>query len=318
MNVLVAGATGYIGQAVVDTLVRDGHNAVAAVRTTTRPSWLGSADQVTVNFTDSASIRAAFGRTPIDAVISCMASRGGQPQDAWAVDYQANLALLQAATDFAVQNFVLLSAICVQKPRLEFQRAKLAFESKLRAAPLRHSIVRPTAFFKSLAGQIKRVRQGRPFLLLGDGQRTACKPISARDLARFLVDCLTLPSRQNLTLPIGGPGPAITPLEQGELLFSLLNKAPRYRRIPQWFFGGIVGGLSMASRVVPALGAKAELARIGRYYATESMLVWNSDEARYDANATPEFGADTLEAFYREAIQRAEPGAELGEHSVFS
>jgi hypothetical protein len=52
---------------------------------------------------------------------------------------------------------VLLSAICVQKPTLEFQRAKLAFEAKLQeAGDITYSIVRPTAFFKSLAGQVGR------------------------------------------------------------------------------------------------------------------------------------------------------------------
>ena len=43
----------------------------------------------------------------------------------------------------------------LQRPLLEFQRAKLAFEEKLQAAgDITYSIVRPTAFFKSLAGQV--------------------------------------------------------------------------------------------------------------------------------------------------------------------
>lgn len=50
---------------------------------------------------------------------------------------------------------MLLSAICVQKPLLEFQRAKLKFEKELvEAGDINYSIVRPTAFFKSLAGQV--------------------------------------------------------------------------------------------------------------------------------------------------------------------
>ena len=72
----------------------------------------------------------------------------------------------------------------MQKPLLEFQRAKLAFEDKLKASGLTWSIVRPTAFFKSLSGQIARVRAGKPFLLFGDGTLTACKPISDDDLGR--------------------------------------------------------------------------------------------------------------------------------------
>lgn len=74
--------------------------------------------------------------------------------------------------------FVRLSAICVQKPRLAFQHAKLAFEVELQASGLDWTIVRPTAYFKSLSGQVERVRQGKPFLMFGDGTLTACKPIS--------------------------------------------------------------------------------------------------------------------------------------------
>ena len=77
-------------------------------------------------------------------------------KDSWAVDYQATLNVLEAAQAAGAAHFVLLSAICVQKPLLEFQHAKLALEGKLREARgITHSIVRPTAFFKSVAGQAR-------------------------------------------------------------------------------------------------------------------------------------------------------------------
>jgi len=82
------------------------------------------------------------------------------------VDYQAHLFALEAAKAVGVQQFVLLSAICVQKPLLAFQKAKLAFESALIESGVTYSIVRPTAFFKSLAGQLARVQKGKPFLHL--------------------------------------------------------------------------------------------------------------------------------------------------------
>jgi divinyl chlorophyllide a 8-vinyl-reductase len=63
--------------------------------------------------------------------------------------------------------FVLLSAICAQKPLLAFQHAKLAFEAALIDSGLTYSIVRPTAFSKSLSGQVERVKRGRPFLVFG-------------------------------------------------------------------------------------------------------------------------------------------------------
>jgi hypothetical protein len=45
--------------------------------------------------------------------------------------FQTNLAGLDAARRSGVVHFVLLSAICVQKPLLASQQAKLAFEAAL-------------------------------------------------------------------------------------------------------------------------------------------------------------------------------------------
>ena len=251
-----------------------------------------------------------------DAWVSCLASRNGVPADAWAVDHRAHVQALAALREAGATQVVLLSAICVQKPRLAFQQAKLAFERELMGSGPDWSIVRPTAFFKSLSGQVERVRRGRPFLLFGDGRLTACKPISDADLADYLAGCLDEPARQRRVLPIGGPGPVITPREQGELLFGLLGQTPRFRSVPPALLQGIAGVLGAGGRLWPALAAKAELARIGHYYATESMLVWDAAARRYDADATPSHGQDTLAAHYARLL-RGEAGADLGAHAVF-
>jgi divinyl chlorophyllide a 8-vinyl-reductase len=72
----------------------------------------------------------------------------------------------------------------------------------------------------------------------------------------------------------------------------------------------------VAGRVAPPLAAKAELARIGRYYATESMLVLNPATGRYDAAATPSTGTETLFDFYA-AILAGAPAPPRGDHTVF-
>lgn len=58
------------------------------------------------------------------------------------------------------------------------------------AGDITYSIVRPTAFFKSLAGQVKLVQEGKPYVMFGDGNLASCKPISEKDLARFMADCI--------------------------------------------------------------------------------------------------------------------------------
>jgi divinyl chlorophyllide a 8-vinyl-reductase len=304
-HIVLLGATGTIGRATQAALQARGHRVTAFSR--------GSG----VDFADPASLRRAFAAAgAVDAVVSCMASRTGAPTDAWAVDHDAQVNALNGAVEAGVGHFILLSAICVQKPQLEFQRAKLAFETALQAAPLRWSIVRPTAFFKSLSGQIARVQAGKPFLIFGDGTLTACKPISDADLGAYLADCLTEPARWNRILPIGGPGPALTARAQGEMLFDLLGKPARFRSVPVGMMDAIIGVLSLAGRFSAKARAKAEFARIGRYYATESMLVWDESAGRYDADATPEYGKDTLRAHYQRVLSGVDH-VDLGDHAMF-
>ena len=78
----------------------------------------------------------------------------------------------------------------------------------------------------------------------------------------------------------------------------------------------IINVLSFLGRFIPALADKAELARIGRYYATESMLVWDAHAGVYDADATPSTGTQTLFDFYADLVQGAEV-PERGDHAVF-
>lgn len=295
----MVGATGTIGKATLLELLLRGHDVFCFGRAQGK-------------VTDAQSIeRDGFRGEKFDAVVSCMASRTGVAADAWAIDHRANLLVLEAAKKHGVKHFVLLSAIYVQKPKLAFQHAKLAFEEALVASGLTYSIVRPTAYFKSLSGQVARVQKGKSFMVFGDGQLTSCKPISDFDLARFIANCLDETKLQNAILPIGGPGPAMTPKEQGEALFQILGRPAKFRKVPVALLDGIIFVLSKLG-----FKDKAELARIGRYYATESMLVWNADAQRYDADATPSFGSDTLQKFHAQLIA-GEASVDLGEHAVF-
>jgi divinyl chlorophyllide a 8-vinyl-reductase len=326
-RVLVLGATGTIGRATVRALVRRGHDVIcflrprAGVAGTLAPEdskrLMAGAEVRFGDVRDPVSLsHEGFRGEPFDALVSCMASRTGAPRDAWAVDHQAHVVALEAARRTGVSQMVLLSAICVQKPVLAFQHAKLAFEKVLAESGVTYSIVRPTAFFKSLSGQIGRVKRGKPFLVFGDGTLTSCKPISDDDLAAYLADCLDDETRWNRVLPIGGPGGAITPRQQGEHLFALLGQPPLFKQVPVRMLDTIVSVLGAVGRIVPPLAAKAELARIGRYYATESMLVLDPVTGRYSASATPSTGTETLFDHYARLMNGA-AAPERGDHAVF-
>ena len=113
-------------------------------------------------------------------LFSCIDFRNssGLNKESWAVDYGGGLNMLQALEILSKQNgqkntgtkprksqFVLLSAFCCGKPVLQFQFAKLKLEESIRKTSetfedITHSIVRPTAYFKSLDGQIESAKKG--------------------------------------------------------------------------------------------------------------------------------------------------------------
>lgn len=345
----VFGATGYIGKYVARELIARGYDVVVFARSQSGIGGKASQEDTVKAFqdadvrfgdvTDVQSLSTTVFSTPVDVVISCLASRTGGKKDSWLVDYQATSNVLQAARTAGAQHFVLLSAICVQKPQLEFQKAKLKFEEELMSADdITYSIVRPTAFFKSLAGQVELVKDGKPFVMFGDGELASCKPISEADLASFMADCIEEQSKVNQILPIGGmeecksgvwfyksytntppkgPGKALSAKEQGEMLFRLANKPENFFPVPIALMDGICGFLDWLARVFPGLEDTAEFGKIGRYYAVESMLVWDPARGQYDADATPSYGKDTLEGFYKRVLKEGLEGQELGDQAVF-
>lgn len=327
-RVFVVGATGYIGKYVVRELVARGYDVVSFAReksgvgasTTagqTREELKGSEVRLGgVSDPDSLAKNGIRGEH-FDIVVSCLTSRTGGVKDAWNIDYRATKNALDAGRAAGATQFLLLSAICVQKPLLEFQKAKLRFEKELKESGLIYSIVRPTAFFKSVAGQVEAVKNGKPFVMFGNGELTSCKPISETDLARFMADCLEDPAKQNRILPVGGPGKAVSVRKQGEMLFKLLGKEPKFRRVPIQIFDFIIPVLSVLAKVFPKLEDKAEFARIGKYYCSESMLVLNPETGKYDEDATPSFGKDTLRDFYKRVLKEGLEGQELGDHAMF-
>jgi divinyl chlorophyllide a 8-vinyl-reductase len=328
VRVAVFGATGYIGRFVVKELVERGYQVMAFAR---ESSGIGGrqgqaavvddfpgADVRFGDVTNPVSLATDAFNEPTDVVISCLASRTGGKKDSWAIDYAANLNAYNEGKRAGVAHLVMLSAICVQKPILEFQKAKLSFENLLRKdTEITHTIVRPTAFFKSIAGQFESCKKGAPYVMFGNGELTRCKPISEKDLACFLVNCVNETDKVNQVLPIGGPGPALSARTQGEILFKTLGRSPRMLSLPMAMMNAPTAILEKVAMLVPALEDTAEFARIGCYYASESMLVWDEKRKCYDPDATPSFGDDTLEQFFERVNKEGMAGQELGDAAIF-
>ncbi|CAD6248444.1 unnamed protein product [Miscanthus lutarioriparius] len=101
--------------------------------------------------------------------------------------------------------------------------------------------------------------------MFGDGKLCTCKTISEEDLAAFIADCIYYEDKANKVLPIGGP------LENGEMLFRLLGREPKFIKVPIQIMDAVIWVLEGLAKLFPGLEDAAEFGKIGRYHASESM-----------------------------------------------
>ncbi|KAF6146777.1 hypothetical protein GIB67_007491 [Kingdonia uniflora] len=77
------------------------------------------------------------------------------------------------------------NVIAVAREKREIRGKNKKTLEQLKGANNCNLIVRPTAFFKSLAGQVDLVKDDKPYVMFGDRKLCAFKPISEQDLTVF-------------------------------------------------------------------------------------------------------------------------------------
>ena len=272
-TVLVVGATGYIGNAVVAESVRRGYDVIAVTRSLKTDCQFEGAEVVVADVTDPASIAKAFSRK-IDIVISCLACRSGLAQDFDAIDYKATLNFLNAALENGTQQFILLSAICVRKPDLPLQLAKLKMEDALMRSGINYTIVRPTAYFWVFDGQTKNIRNGKPGFLIGTGNQACHNPIAKEDLAEFIVGCIGSSEHINRIHIIGGPEVPeniVTSRDALMMIFESMGKEPKLVSIPGWLPLVVICITRLLGPLSRKIGVFSEFLKIVNYYLNNDM-----------------------------------------------
>ena len=272
-KVLIVGATGYIGNAVVTESVRQGYDVIAVTRSLKNDCQFDGAEVVLADVTDPVSIAEAFNRK-IDVVISCLACRSGLARDFDEIDYKATLNVLNAAKENGTGKFILLSAICVRKPDLPLQLAKLKMEDALIRSGIDYTIVRPTAYFWVFDVQTRMIANGKPGYLIGTGDQACHNPIAKEDLAEFMVGCIGSSEHKNRMFIIGGPevpDNIVTYRDSLMMIFESMGKEPKLVSIPGWLLTAVIritGFIGLFSRKI---GAFSEFLKIVYYYLENDM-----------------------------------------------
>ncbi len=272
-TVLVVGATGYIGNAVVAESVRRGYDVIAVTRSLETDCQFHGAEVVLADVTDPASIAGAFNRR-IDIVISCLATRSGLAKDFDDIDYKATVNVLNAAIENGTEQFILLSAICVRKPDLPLQLAKLKMEDALIRSGINYSIVRPTAYFWVFDVQAKMIEKGKPGFLIGSGDQARHNPIAKEDLAEFMVGCIGNSEHINRLYIIGGPEVPeniITYKDSLMMIFESLGKEPKLVSVPGWMYLALIRITRFIGLFSRKIGVFSEFLHITYYYLHDDM-----------------------------------------------
>lgn len=288
-TVLIVGATGYIGQAVVAESVRQGYKVIAVARSKKSDCRFDGAELVLADVGDAASMAKVFDRK-IDVVISCLACRSGLPKDFDDIDYKATLNVLNAALAAGTQKFILLSAICVRKPELPLQLAKLKMEDELMRSGIDYTIVRPTAYFWVFDSQTRRIAAGQPGFVVGTGNQARHNPIAREDLAEFMVSSIGDDERRNRVFVIGGPEVPeniLSHRESLEMIFKVVGRQPRIYSVPDWAYMALVritGFIGLFTRRVAVFSA---FLNVVHYYLVNDMRA-------------PGYGSTTLRQYLTE------------------
>ncbi|WP_111307325.1 SDR family oxidoreductase [Confluentibacter sediminis] len=230
INILLAGATGYLGSYILKALVERQNQVVAIVR---NPKKLQNQNE---NYLEIKQAEVTNPKTlrdickGIDTVISTVGiTRQKDGLTYMDVDYQANMNLLEEAKKSGVKHFVYVSAINGDKYRnLKIFEAKEKFVDALKASGLNYTIVRPNGFFSDMKDFLQMAKSGRVYLFGSGNQKF--NPIHGEDLARAIIDSL---DDNNKELTIGGPD-VLSLNDISKLALKALNKPEKIVHLPDW------------------------------------------------------------------------------------
>jgi NADH dehydrogenase len=209
MKVLVTGASGFIGQALLPRLVAAGHDVRALARRPESVAVQARVEAVAGDLLDADSLdRAVRG---MDVVVHLACATGiADARLVRRVNVDGTRALLDAAQRHGVRRFVFVSTISATRPRMgPYGRTKREGEAMVAHAGLEWVTVRPSlvygtspvGLFATLAGYLRSL----PVVpVIGNG-RIELDPIHIDDVCEVLAQCVSRADVLGKTYDLLGP-----------------------------------------------------------------------------------------------------------------
>ncbi|WP_298501702.1 SDR family oxidoreductase [uncultured Maribacter sp.] len=228
-KVLVAGATGYLGQYVVKELKKRGFWVRVLIRNKAQKDKFKAVDDFYLGqLTSPNSIKGIT--KDIDWVFSSVGiTRQKDGMTYMDVDYQANSNLLKEALKDKVEAFQYISAINGDKLKhLKIFEAKEKFVEELQDSEINYCVLRPNGFFSDMKDFLNMAKSGRVYLF-GDGN-FKLNPIHGEDLAKICVDKMEEGIKEET---IGGID-IFTQNELAKIALKAWKKPIKISHLPDW------------------------------------------------------------------------------------
>ena len=279
--ILVTGATGFVGRALLPRLVEGGHTVRVMLRPARQSPRLPKGVPVQValaHLDDERSLRAAV--SGVDIVIHLVGAEWRGPEaDLLVTDAGGTRRIAEAAAAAGVKRFIYLSHLGADRASgYPVLKAKGIAEEFIRQTGVPFTILRsamlfgPDDIFVNVLAALIKLGPG-VFLMPGDG-RTALQPLWVDDLATCIEWSLAEGSLLNQTVSIGGP--EFVPLRSMvDIVMDVLGVSrlvvpvrPIYLRGGAWFLEQLLPRSPVTTRWLDylAISRTCELTSVTRHF----------------------------------------------------
>ncbi len=199
---LVTGATGSLGRRIVEQLRERDLPVKAFVRLTS--NYQNLEDRGAEIFIGD--LREERDLTKACQGVKYIISSHGSGSDAQALDYRANIELIDRALENQIEHFVFISVLGVDRAYQDSPtfKAKREVEKYLAKSGLNYTILRPAGFANNLLPLAERFRDTGLYLLIGDAKNRS-SIVSTDDLAKIAIASVSTEAAKNQIFAVGGP-----------------------------------------------------------------------------------------------------------------
>jgi uncharacterized protein YbjT (DUF2867 family) len=221
--ILITGASGTVGRAVLDEVRKTKQPAKAMYRNVEEAKKAPPGVQAVMgDFADKSSLKQALERTDVVFLVCSPI-----PQ---LVELEGNM--IEASRESAVKHIVLNSALGAEDYPKSFPSWHRAVENKLKATGMKYTIFRPNSFMQNiLAYNAPSIRaQGAFYAAMGNAKLSF---VDVRDVGAAVAKALVAPeTHAGKTYELNGPG-AFSYAEAAEIISRVSGRLVRFVDIPE-------------------------------------------------------------------------------------